>query len=166
MTWEAVCSLLEFHYWARDRLLAAVERLTHDQFQQDLGNSFGSIRDTLVHLVSAESAWCSRWEGDPTASHLAPTEFATVREVRDRWAEEEARIRDFVDRLGPDGVERLIQYSDFRGAPAESVFWQMLQHVVNHATFHRGQVTTMLRQLGVQMPKNQDLITFYRVSGA
>ena len=165
MTRKALLDLLDFHYWARDRLLDAVERLRHDQFHQDLGNSFGSIGDTLAHVVAAEWAWCSRWEGEPTDSHLAPTDFETVQEVRDRWAEEEARIRDCVDRLGPDGIDRVIQFSDFRGRPVEAVFWHMFQHVVNHATFHRGQVTTMLRQLGVQAPENQDLITFYRMSG-
>ena len=60
----------------------------------------------------------------------------------------------------------MIHYAHFSGAPVESVFWHTLQHVVNHATFHRGQVTTMLRQLNAQPPKSQDLIAFYRGSRA
>ena len=55
-----------------------------------------------------------------------------------------------------------MEYRLFTGEPSTSVFWHMLQHVVNHATFHRGQVTTMLRQLGGAPPKSQDLITYYR----
>ena len=164
MTPKALQSLLDYHYWARDRLLDAVERLTPDQFVQDLGNSFGSIRDTLVHVVSAEWAWCSRWEGESPSGHLASADFGTVQEVRARWVREEARVRRFVDQLGPDCFDRVIQYTHFSGAPIESAFWHMLLHVVNHATFHRGQVTTMLRLLGAQPPRSQDLITFYRLS--
>ena len=162
MTPEALLTLLDFHYWARDRLLDAVERLPPDQFRQDLGSSFGSVRNTLVHLVSAEWAWCSRWQGESPSGHLAAADFETVKEVRVRWNEEETRVRGFVERLGADGLNRVIEYAQFRGAPMSSVFWHTLQHVVNHATYHRGQVTAMLRQLGAEPPRNQDLITFYR----
>ena len=161
MTPEALSSLLDYHYWARDRLLEAVERLTPGQFRQDLGNSFDSIRGTLVHLVSAEQAWCLRWRGESPAGHLAPTDFETVGDVRARWLKEEAHVREFVEQLGADGINLVFRYSQFDGKPRNSVFWHMLQHVVNHATYHRGQVTTMLRQLGAQPPKSQDLIAFY-----
>ena len=164
MTPQALLDLLDYHYWARDRLLDAVEQLTPVQFRQDLGNSFGSIRDTLVHILSAEWAWCSRWEGESPNGHLASADFLTAQDIRARWVQQEARIRAFVERLGPDGINRVIQYAHFSGASIESVFWHMLQHVVNHASFHRGQVTTMLRQHGARAPRSQDLIAFYRQS--
>lgn len=162
MTPEALIALLDFHYWARDRLLDAVERLTPAQFRRDLGSSFGSVRDTLVHLVSAEWAWCSRWQGASPSAHLTATDFETAGDIRRRWNEEEARVRTFVDRLGPYELNHVIEYALFGGAPTRSVCWHTLQHVVNHATYHRGQVTAMLRQLGAEPPRNQDLINFYR----
>ena len=164
MTAEALSSLIDYHYWARNRLLDAVERLSPEQFRQDLGNSFDSVRGTLAHLVSAERAWCSRWRGESPTGHLAPTDFETVEEVRARWLEAEAQVREFVEQLGADGVNRVFRYTQLDGAPRNSVFWQMLQHVVNHASYHRGQVTTMLRQLGARPPQSQDLIAFYRLS--
>ena len=102
MTHEELTVLLDYHYWARDRLLDAVERLGPDEFRRDLGNSFGSVRDTLVHIVSAEWVWCSRWEGQGPSGHLAAEDFATVEDVRARWSEEEGRVRGFVAGLGPD----------------------------------------------------------------
>ena len=96
--------------------------------------------------------------------HLSATDFPTVQEVRSRWAEEEARMREYIERLAPGSVVLEIRYAHFDGAPQKAVFWHMLQHVVNHATFHRGQVTAMLRQLGARPPKSQDLIAFYRIS--
>lgn len=161
MTFEALLDLLHYHYWARDRLLDAVVRLPPAQFRQDLGNSFGSIRDTLVHIVSAEWVWCSRWQGELQRKMLPPSNFRTVKDIRNRWLEEEARVRRFVVRLGPAGVDRVFRYSHPDGTESASVFWHMLQHVVNHATYHRGQVTTMLRQFGAEPPPSQDLIAFY-----
>ena len=161
MTHEELTVLLDYHYWARDRLLDAVDRLGAEEFHRDLGNSFGSIRDTLVHLVSAEWIWCSRWEGRGPSVHLDAEDFDTAQDIRVRWSEEERRVREFVARLGAGGVDRVIEYAH-GGRSMRGVFWQMLQHVVNHASYHRGQVTTMLRQLGAKPPPSQDLITFYR----
>ena len=162
MSYEALLTLLDYHYWARDRMLEAVARIPPLAFHRDLGNSFGSIRGTLVHLVSAEWIWCSRWEGQGPSAHLAPEDFGTVQDIRVRWEEEEARIRGFVHGLGADGIRREFEYGPLEGGSTRSVFWQMLQHVVNHASYHRGQVTTMLRQLGAEPPPSQDLIMFYR----
>ena len=164
MTHEELTVLLDYHYWARDRLLDAVDRLGAEEFHRDLGNSFGSVRDTLVHLVSAEWIWCSRWEGQGPSVHLAVEGFGAVPDIRARWSEEERRVREFVARLGADGVDDVIEYAH-GGGLLRGVFWQMLQHVVNHASYHRGQVTTMLRQLGAEPPPSQDLITFYRERG-
>jgi uncharacterized damage-inducible protein DinB len=71
-------------------------------------------------------------------------------------------MRALLDRVGEEGVNRRIDYKLLNGQPSSSVFWHMFQHVVNHATYHRGQVTTMLRQLGATPPKPMDLIAYYR----
>ena len=71
-------------------------------------------------------------------------------------------MRAQLARLGPETVERAIKYQDLRGNDQSDVRWQMLQHVVNHGTYHRGQITTMLRQLGAAPPESTDLIAFYR----
>ena len=161
MTRDALMALLDFHYQARDGTLNAVARLTPEEFRRDLGSSFGSIRDTLAHVVSAEWVWCSRWEGYSPPRHLPASDFETVDDVRTRWAEEEARVRRFMEEIAPDDVDRVIEYTFFGGEPMRAVFRHMLQHVVNHATYHRGQVTTMLRQLGAAPPRGQGLIGFY-----
>ena len=78
-----------------------------------------------------------------------------------KWGELESNVRAVLERMGEQGLDRVIRYTMFNGDPRASVFWQMLQHVVNHASYHRGQVTTMLRQLGAAPPQSMDLITFY-----
>jgi uncharacterized damage-inducible protein DinB len=157
--------LVDYHYWARDRVLDASEALTPDQFTRDMGSSFRSVRDTLVHFYSAEWAWCLRWNGQSPTAHVSPDSFPDVATVRRQWAELEGNVRAVLDRMGADGLDRVIEYTMFNGDARASVFWQMVQHVVNHASYHRGQVTTMLRQLGATPPQSMDLITFYRTRG-
>ena len=154
--------LLDYHYWARDRALEGVEPLTPEQFTRDLGSSFRSIRDTLAHVYFAEWAWYSRWQGQSPAAPLSPEMFPDVASIRNVWKDQEAKMRAFLESLGQEGVTRVFEYKMINGQPGASVFWQMLQHVVNHASYHRGQVTTMLRQIGAAPPRSMDLIAFYR----
>jgi uncharacterized damage-inducible protein DinB len=154
--------LLDYHYWARDRLLDAVAPLTPEQFTRDLGSSFRSIRDTLAHIYAAEWAWHSRWMGTSPTALLPPDMFPDLATLRTTWADHEAKMRSFLDGLGEPGVARVIDYKLLNGQPGSSPVWQMLQHVVNHASYHRGQVTTMLRQIGAAPGKPMDLIAYYR----
>ena len=166
MTHADLRTLLDFHYWARDRMLDSIEPLTPEQWTQDLGNSFRSVRDTVAHIYSAEWVWYERWRGSAPAALLSADQFPDVATIRRAWTEHEGSVRALVDDLGEAGVARVIPYTLFSGVASASPFWQMLQHVVNHASYHRGQVTTMLRQLGAAPAKSCDMITFYRELGA
>src|SRR5688500_5334615 len=155
-------TLLDYHYWARDRVLAAVEGLTPEQFTRDLGSSFKSVRDTLAHTFSAEWAWYSRWQGTSPTAMLPATDVPDVATLRAKWIEQEAKVRAYVAALDDQGIDRVVEYKLLSGQPGASPLWQMLQHMVNHASYHRGQVTTMLRQLGATPAKGMDMIGFYR----
>jgi uncharacterized damage-inducible protein DinB len=165
MTLAEVTTLLDYHYWARDRLLDAVETLTPEQLTRDMGSSFRSVRDTLVHLCQVEWIWHARWNGTspaaPLQEHL-PERFTDAASIRRLWSEHERAVRAFVEKLGEAGLSRTIDYRNMAGQPGRSAYWQMLQHLVNHASYHRGQVTTMVRQLGGTPAKSMDLIAFYR----
>ena len=158
-----VLDLLDYHYWARDRMLDAVEALTPAQYTQDLGNSFKSVRDTVVHMYSSEWIWYSRWTGHSPDNAVSPEYFPDVDSLRTAWRAQEGKVRLFVHALAAaDQLDRVFEYKSLSGEPGRSVFRHMVQHVVNHASYHRGQITTMLRQLGMPAPKSQDLIKYYR----
>jgi uncharacterized damage-inducible protein DinB len=162
MTYDNLCLFVDYNYWARDRLLEAMAALTPEQFTQPLGSSFSSIRDTIAHICDAESIWLKRWRGEQPGGFQEPDRIADLAAARKEWAGLEREMRVVLAALGPEGVEHRIEYKDFRGALRSDVFWQMMQHVVNHGSYHRGQVTTMLRQLGAAPPNSMDLIVFYR----
>jgi uncharacterized damage-inducible protein DinB len=157
-------TLVDFNFWARDRLLDAAAKLAAEEYRRDLGSSFKSIRDTCVHIYSAEWVWYSRWEGRSPTQPLAFDDYPDVATLRAAWIDHEAKTRALVSAtgIGEAGVTRVIEYRLMNGQPGKSAFWQMLQHVVNHGTYHRGQVTTMMRQIGAAPPKSTDLIAFYR----
>jgi uncharacterized damage-inducible protein DinB len=117
-----------------------------------------------VHIYAAEWAWHSRWRGVSPAALLNSDPYPDVPALRKAWTETEANVRRFLDEIGGD-IGRVIEYKLLSGASGSSPLWQMLQHVVNHASYHRGQVTTMLRQLGAQPAKSMDMIAFYRARG-
>lgn len=162
MTNEEINALLDYHYWARDRMLAALDPLTPEQFTQPIESSFKSIRDTVVHTMGAEAVWYSRWRGNPQGM-LAAEGFLDVGSLRSAWCELESGVRTFFRELGAERIDARIEYKSLKGEPHSSTVAQMLQHVVNHASYHRGQVTTMLRQLGAKPPESNDLINYYRI---
>ena len=155
-------TILDYHYWARDRILDAAALLTPEQFTRDLGSSFKSVRDTLAHAYSAEWAWHQRWQGSSPSAVLPFDQFPDVASLRLPWADLEAKMRAFLHDLGDSGINQVYEYTLLSGQAGSSVFSQMLQHVVNHASYHRGQVTTMLRQLGAQPGKGMDMIRYYK----
>ncbi len=162
MTYKDLENLLDYSYWARDRLLDAVDALTLEQFTRPLGSSFSSVRDTIAHICGAESIWLARWRGEQFSGFPAPDRISNAADARREWTEIESGARAFLRNLDPDALERSVEFTDLRGNAQSDLLWQTVQHVVNHASYHRGQVTTMLRQLGAQPPKSMDLIAFYR----
>jgi uncharacterized damage-inducible protein DinB len=167
MTREDAVNLVDYHYWARDRILDGVEVLTPAQYTQDLASSFTSVRDTVVHIYGAEVNWYLRWIGNSPTGFPDPAQFPDVTSIRAAWKSHEQKIRSLVASLASSNeLDRKLRYRTFDGQEMESVFAHMLQHVVNHASYHRGQITTMLRQLGAPAPKPQDLIRFYRERAA
>jgi uncharacterized damage-inducible protein DinB len=116
----------------------------------------------VVHTYSAEYVWLKRWKGETPSGMVTPEQFPDTASIRRTWADHERSLRAFFEPLDENAVQKVMRYKTLAGVESAAPLWQMLQHVVNHASYHRGQVTTLLRQLGAPPPKGMDLITFYR----
>ncbi len=162
MTYDDLHLLIDYNYWARDRVLDAVSAITPEQFTRPMGNSFNSVRDTIAHICAAEDIWIARLKGEKPQGLKKPERLPDVEAARKEWAELEGEMREQLAKFGPEAVARTIEYQDLRGNDHSDLLWQILQHVVNHGSYHRGQITTMLRQLDAAPPKSMDLIAFYR----
>jgi uncharacterized damage-inducible protein DinB len=144
--------LFNYNYWARDRQLEACRALTKEQFLQPLGNSYSSLRDTLAHLVGAEWIWAERWRGNPTKGLPPGADFPDLAAIADRWRTVEQGVRELLAGLNDETLALPLHYTSSRGIACSYPLWRSMVHVINHQTYHRGQVTMFLRQLGVPAP--------------
>ncbi len=141
-------TLYDFNAWANGRILDTAAALTPEQLLDGSGGSFSSVRDTLVHIMSAQWMWLSRWKGTSPRAMLDPGEFADVAAIRARWADVERDTQLFVGALDEDSLARLITYKNTHGQPWTYPLWQMLVHQANHATQHRSEIAVTLTQCG------------------
>ena len=162
MTLQDLDNLLDYNYWARDRMLDALDLLTPEQFTQAAGGSFTSIRDTAAHMLGAEIVWYFRWHGESPSALPLGDRFADVASLRREWRQHESKMRSFLQTRSDADVDKVYHYTLTTGPSGSSPLWQIVQHLVNHGTYHRGQVTTLLRQIGAKPPESTDLIGFYR----
>jgi uncharacterized damage-inducible protein DinB len=157
--------LYAYNRWANRRVLDVAARLSPEQLSRDLGSSFPSVRETLAHVLAGEWIWLTRWRGSSPPGLPESWDLSSLEVVRAQWAEVEADQRAFVEGLDEAALDRVVAYRDTRGDPYENPLGQLLRHVVNHSTYHRGQVVTMLRQLGAEAVAT-DLVLFCRERGA
>src|SRR5262249_46648026 len=150
MSPEEIRLLYDYNAWANHRSMEAAAALSTPQFTQPMGNSFSSVRDTLAHIFGAEWIWLERFQGRSPAGLADATQFADLASLRKSWEEFEPRLLGFVRGLTPDDLERVFEYKTLRFGVYSNPLWQSMQHVVNHGSYHRGQVTTLLRQLGAK----------------
>ena len=162
---EEIVALYEFNAWANQRVLKAAEVLTTEQFTKELGSSFSSVRDTLAHIFGVEWVWLERLQGRSPSGIPDAKEFSEAGLLKTRWADQEARMLAYARKLTQEELDKVMTYKTLSFGPGRNPRWQMMQHVVNHGTYHRGQVVTMLRQLGAK-GVGTDLITFYREKNA
>ena len=153
--------LFAFNAWANHRVLTAVEALTSQEFTKPLGSSFSSVRDTLAHICGVEWVWLERMEGRSPAAIPEAQECPDVASLQARWAGIEKHWLEYVSRLDQAELDEEVDYKTLSFGASRDPRWQMMQHVVNHGTYHRGQVIAMLRQLGAK-GASTDLISFYR----
>jgi uncharacterized damage-inducible protein DinB len=153
---DTLRELFEYNYWARDRQLEACAALAQEQFLRPMGSSFSSVRDTLAHLVAVEWVWLERWLGrSPTTiagGEYSAETFPTLGTVRQRWQGVESNMRSYLSGLQDLALERPLNYTNLKGERWTYPLGQTLFHLVNHQTYHRGQITTLLRQLGAAAP--------------
>lgn len=159
MTVKDLERLYEYGNWANGKLFAVVSQLTPEQFTQTVAGSYGSIRNTLVHIMSAEWGWLDRCGGPARGPALKPDDYPTVESVMATWSTVQAHVRDFLSRLNDADLDRVIEYSNPRGEKRSMMLGPLMQHAANHGVHHRGQVALLVRALGYT-PGNFDLL-FY-----
>jgi len=162
---DALQRLIDYTIWANHRAMRACATISVDDFKRELGASFGGIRGTLAHIMWAEWIWLERWKGNSPARMPDESEHADVVALRDRWKVIEDHRRAWLEALPPSGAAGVISYRNTAGVANQAPLWQLVQHVANHSTYHRGQVTSLLRQVGGRTVST-DMVTYDREQSA
>jgi len=142
--------LYEYNRWANAEILNATSVLSTEQFTKDLSSSHRSVRDTLTHILWAEWLWVRRWQGLSPTIVLNPADYPEVNALREKWKEVGKDQASFIDQVTDESLAEVIAYVNMAGEEWKYPLEQMLLHLANHSSYHRGQVTTMLRQLGAK----------------
>jgi len=166
MTKDDIQLLYEYDRWANERVLRSVTALSPEQFVQNLGGSFGSVRDTLLHILGGDWIWLEYWKNPPQnpaalsdlrarrGTAFNPDAFRDIDTLRRKWMEVQQDQEEFVKRLSNESLMELLTFRTTQIRLAH-----LMQHVANHSTYHRGQVTFMMRQLGAE-PAATDFHSF------
>ena len=148
---------LDYTEWATNRLLEMAQKLSPEDLSRDFGTADKSVLGTLTHIFAADRVWLARIEGAPQER---PTGYDLGRLSRE-WGALYGRWKTWAAALTPESVEQRVSYEDLKGHPWISPMWEIVLHVVNHGTHHRGQVSGFLRAMG-HAPPQLDLIAYYR----
>ncbi|HEY3215978.1 MAG TPA: DinB family protein [Candidatus Eisenbacteria bacterium] len=157
---RAVQELYRYNRWANARVFEAISGLAPDPFTRDLGSSHPSLRDTVTHIVWAEWLYLQRWKGTSPRTVFPPSDFPRPGDLKARWLAIELDLRAFVESVTAERLLDIVRYVNRQGETWEYPLWRQMVHLVNHSSYHRGQVATMLRQLQVQ-PVATDFLLYH-----
>jgi uncharacterized damage-inducible protein DinB len=156
---ELIRNLYDYSAWANTRILDTVSQLAPDQWRAAAKVSFGSLHDTLVHIMGAQWLWLARWQGTSPTAMLDPDSFPDPNTLRIRWDQIERQTQAFISGCGEADLMRLIAYRNFQGERWVYPLWQQMVHQVNHATQHRSEAAMILSEWGYS-PGWLDLLCF------
>jgi uncharacterized damage-inducible protein DinB len=151
--------LFDYSYWANRKLFAVISQLTGEQFVQQVGGSYGSVRNTLVHVLSAEWGWLERCGGPARGERLVPERYPTADLLVEEWDRVEVMMRGYLARLSDEEAASVVEFKIGSGATQALTRTEMLVHAAVHAAHHRGQVSLLLRMLGYT-PGNFDVLIY------
>lgn len=161
MTLQELRLLHAFNSWADNRILDAVLAMPPEKAMQDMKSSHGGIHGTLVHSIGAEKMWASRWNGKPDAAYLAVTDAPSVEAVKSVWVAVGFETAKILGTLTDRKLQEPFTWKTVKGETYTLPHWQTFQHMVDHSSYHRGQVVSMMRQQGIT-PPSTSLANFYR----
>ena len=161
----SICRLhLDFMKWADDRMFTLVRGLDQEMLNRNEGVSFGSLAGTVQHIYRAERVWYRRVHGEPSVQ-IGAVESPSIEELAQLWPRLHEEWRRWALELDSNGWYQSILSKNAQGVESRLPHWQIVLHLVNHGTYHRGQVVSLVRQAGVE-PVGTDLIAYYRALAA
>ncbi|MBL0342179.1 MAG: hypothetical protein IPP71_15460 [Bacteroidetes bacterium] len=157
--------LANYNCWANQRICEFIVNAGEEVSMLKQNSSFSTIRETVFHIWDAESIWLNRMKKEPVTNWPSKKCIGSTREGCDLMVLGSHDFKTLIESFDVDKFDDTLPYFNIKGDPFHSTFTEIIAHVLNHSTFHRGQIVTMLRSAGFTDLQSTDLIAFYRDSG-
>jgi len=148
--------------WANQKIFDCIANLTEEQTDQEITSSFSSLRKTIVHMWDAESIWWQRIKLVEKIERSSEGFTGGFQELIKQVNHQSMLWKDWVDNATETQLLHVFFYRNSKREEFKQPVYELLLHLMNHGTYHRGQLVTMLRQLGVEKIPSTDFSTFCR----
>jgi uncharacterized damage-inducible protein DinB len=161
MNLQDIKEMFDFNAWANRRTFEAAAKVSAGDYHKDLKSSHGGLHGTLAHLVGAEKVWLERWLDPGAKPSIKLDDVSSPEDLQNVWEELNAKREQFIASLTEEKLHAPVTMFTMSGASFTHSYAEMMQHLVNHSSYHRGQIAGMMRQLGFQ-PAPTDWILYRR----
>ncbi|UAY53005.1 DinB family protein [Ferruginibacter albus] len=155
--------LADYNIWANDICLSWLQQINNEQWTQTIVSSFNSIQETVLHIISAETAWLQRFQKKEKVVWLQTEYKGTKDEHIALWKDASKQLKEYIESFDETKISDLLMFKRFNGEENTMKYYEVFAHAFNHSTYHRGQVVTMLRQAGFTGVQSTDLLGYYRI---
>ena len=161
MTKDHFTILADYNVWANDIVHSWFDAISVEQWTQNIVSSFPSLAETALHTAGAETVWLDRLCQTDEPRQLKAFVNGNKSEVQDLWRKSSLGLKSFVENFDERKLTEDLSFKRGDGKTYSLEYFQILSHVFNHSTYHRGQIVTMLRQVGYTNLKSLDLSTYF-----
>ena len=156
--------IANYNYWANSKIIEWLQLINDRQWDQVIVSSFSSISKTAIHIVSAEKYWVDHWTQIPDPKFLSMEFKGTKNELIEIWKRSSADLSNCVERYPVADYSQPVSFKYPKsGGTGKMAFWQTVVHAINHSTYHRGQMVTLLRQAGFINMSSLDMATYFQL---
>ena len=159
---ELLKQMAAYNSWANQKLMDIILNLPEEKQKGELPSSFKSLFDTMLHMLDAENIWWQRMKLQERIVRPSENFKGNMKDITDSLLIQNKQWEDWVNNASDMALEHVFQYFNVKNESFKQPVWQMLVHVFNHGTYHRGQLVNMLRQLGVEKIPATDFIVWSR----
>ena len=159
---ELLLQYSTYHIWANQLMLDAVNQLPEEKQKQTVISSFNSLYKTLLHMWDADSIWWQRIKLQERIVHPSTDFKGSTKELGNNLLSQDKLWNEWISNAQEHMFQHVFQYQNSKREQFKQPVFQMLLHLFNHGTYHRGQLVTILRQLGLEKIPNTDFIAWSR----
>ncbi|MEO6720352.1 MAG: DinB family protein [Ferruginibacter sp.] len=159
---ETLQQYASYNVWANQKIFDIARQLSEEQINQEIISSFPSVYKTLLHMLDAENIWWQRMKLEEHIERVSDTFTAPYAELEKRVLQQSKLWEDWVKNANEFQLQHVFAYQNSKREQFKQAMKEVLLHIFNHGTYHRGQLITMFRQLGVEKIPATDFIVYTR----